>query len=50
MDKDFDLEESSHEGDDENVYWHDAFSQALQMELHEFKDDLIFEDQHQLQL
>ena len=48
MDKDFELEKSSHEGDDENVYWHDAFCQALQMELHEYKDDLIFEYQHQL--
>ena len=48
MDKDFDIENPSHEGDDNSVYWHDAFSEALQMELHEFKDDLIFEYQHQL--
>ena len=39
MDKDFDLEKPIHEDADENVYWHDAFSQALQMELHEFKTE-----------
>ena len=48
MNTDFDLEKPSHEDDDENVYWHDAFFEALQMELYEYKDDLIFEYQHQL--
>ena len=30
------------------VYWHDGFYAALQLELRDYKDSLIFEDEHQL--
>ena len=48
MEKDNNLEEKMQDSEKAKVYWHDAFYQALQMELHEYKDDLIFEYQHQL--
>ena len=32
----------------DKVYWHDGFYAALQLELHDYKDSLIFEDEHQL--
>ena len=32
----------------DKIYWHDAFSAALQLELHDYEDSLIFEDEHQL--
>ena len=30
------------------IYWHSAFYAALQLELHDYKDVLTFEDEHQL--
>ena len=42
------LEKNTQSIEKTKVYWHDAFYHALQMELHEYKDDLIFEYQHQL--
>ena len=32
----------------DKIYWHDAFFAALQLELHDYEDVLIFEDEHQL--
>ena len=32
----------------DKIYWHDAFYAALQLELHDYADALIFEDEHQL--
>ncbi|MCL1918566.1 MAG: 3-isopropylmalate dehydrogenase [Peptococcaceae bacterium] len=30
------------------IHWYDAFFEAIQLELREYKDSLIFEDEHQL--
>ena len=32
----------------DKIYWHDAFYAALQLELHDYINDLIFEDERQL--
>ena len=32
----------------EKIYWHEAFYEALQLELYEYKDILKFENEHQL--
>ena len=32
----------------DKIYWHDAFFAALQLELHDYIDVLIFEDERQL--
>ena len=32
----------------DKIYWHDAFYAALQLELHDYKDALTFENEHQL--
>ena len=32
----------------DKIYWHDAFFAALQLELHDYINDLIFEDERQL--
>ena len=49
MVKDIKLEDKEHDNPKrDKVYWHDAFYAALQLELHEYKDVLIFEDEHQL--
>ena len=32
----------------DKVYWHDAFYAALQLELHDYQDALIFENEHLL--
>jgi hypothetical protein len=34
--------------EDTNIYWHDAFYDAIQLEFHDFADALVFEDRHQL--
>ena len=41
-------ESASEKNNQDNIYWHDAFYAALQLELHEYADNLIFEDEHQL--
>jgi len=41
--KDIEKEDKS-----DKIYWHDAFYAALQLEFHEYIDDLIFEDERQL--
>jgi hypothetical protein len=35
-------------GENGKVYWHDAFFEALQLELYQYKDYLEFENEHQL--
>ncbi|MCL1995282.1 MAG: hypothetical protein FWG63_03660, partial [Defluviitaleaceae bacterium] len=35
-------------GKQDKIYWHDAFFAALKLELHDYEDVLIFEDEHQL--
>ena len=44
MDKDIPQDNSKQD----KIYWHDAFYAALQLELHDYKDVLTFEDEHQL--
>ena len=44
MDKDIPHDESKQD----KIYWHDAFYAALQLELHDYKDALTFEDEYQL--
>ena len=36
------------EQDKGKVYWHTPFFEGLQLELHQYRDHLIFEDEHQL--
>ncbi|MCL1845616.1 MAG: hypothetical protein FWF77_06915 [Defluviitaleaceae bacterium] len=50
MDKDL-INDTVVEHESENwgkVYWHDAFFAALQLELDDYADSLIFENEHQL--
>ena len=44
MDKDIPQDNSKQD----KIYWHEAFYAALQLELHDYKDALTFEDEHQL--
>ena len=41
-----DGQQATHKKD--KVYWHDGFYAALQLEFHDYRDALTFEDEHQL--
>ena len=48
MDKDISQDREQNKGHQDKIYWHDAFYAALQLELHDYKDALTFEDNHAL--
>ena len=49
MDKNNSQEDTEQKnGKQDKIYWHDAFYAALQLELHDYKDVLTFEEEHQL--
>ena len=48
MDKDMTQDIEHDNGKQDKIYWHDRFYAALQLELHDYKDALTFEDKHQL--
>ena len=48
MDNDITQNMGQDNGKQDKIYWHDAFFAALQLELHDYKDALTFENNHAL--